>query len=98
MRLIDIKHHHIQDNLKSVNPIELTTTVHKMISVLGFKMLRMRAQNMNFIKNWEHVVSDDSFSTNRMNEPFDRSKSKMITTEMAMQNIIMNVNKVLKPF
>ena len=48
-------------------------------------------------ENWATIVKDGSFTTKRVNELLDMTKSKRITHEITTKQILLYVNKLLKP-
>ena len=51
-----------------------------------------------FLNKWKHVVHDRTFTAARMNELLDMAQNRRIYDDMNATQILLNVNKLLKPY
>ena len=51
-----------------------------------------------FLNNWKHVVQARTFTMSRINELFDMDKNIRINEDMNARQILLYVNKLLKPY
>ena len=98
MNLIDIKTHDSEDNFKYREMQAPGKTVNSMISTQGFNPVKYdHLAKHTGIENWEHVVTDGSYSTETMHNYLKMTKNTWTTTEMTTTQILLYVNQILKP-
>ena len=51
-----------------------------------------------FMETWTRLLIDGTYTTKSMNELFDLTKSRRISDEMTTKQILLYVNKLLKPY
>jgi hypothetical protein len=99
--LVDIRNHEKEDNLQSAKFVERSATTMKLLRALGFESVvdSRKIGRDDFLRRWaDNVVSDPDFQSKRLNELWGLLKSRRISKDMTIREIIPWINMLLKPF
>ena len=99
--LVDIRNHEKEDNLRSAKFVERSGMTMKLLRALGFEtvMDRRKIGREDFMRRWaERIASDPEFNSRRLNELWGFVKSRRISKDMSMREILSWINMLLKPF
>ena len=74
--------------------------MNELLNLLGYKHVKDKSKTDkdDFLSNWKHVVQTRPFTMSRMNELCDMAKHIRINDDMNARQILLYVNKLLKPY